>query len=390
MHFVKKLYRKFFWIFLEKPIAAIFKYLPVKKNRIIFDNFGGRGYGENPKYIAEVLHQKEINLQMVWLINNMENYEFPKYICPVKIDSVRALYMRATAKVWIDNVRHRHPIKKKENQVYLQTWHGAMGAKRIEGEAEALLDKKYIEEAKYDGKIVNAILVDNSMQEQQMLRGFWLNSDVEFLRYGIPRNDQFMRDKNDLEKISTLRNKLFMNKSYYYVLYAPTFRDDFSTKGYEIDFESVIIAFEKITGKKTKIIIRLHPNAAFQKKYITFSDNIIDGNIYPDIKDLSLVSNAVISDYSSSLFDFALLEKPAFVCALDYEDYKEKRGFIKEFYEFPFPIAKSNYELIKIITSFDLKEYRENLREFYKKYPVYSDGHSAEKTADWVLKHMKI
>ncbi len=390
MHFVKKLYRKFFWIFLEKPIAAIFKYLPVKKNRIIFDNFGGRGYGENPKYIAEVLHQKEINLQMVWLINNMENYEFPKYICPVKIDSVRALYMRATAKVWIDNVRHRHPIKKKENQVYLQTWHGAMGAKRIEGEAEALLDKKYIEEAKYDGKIVNAILVDNSMQEQQMLRGFWLNSDVEFLRYGIPRNDQFMRDKNDLEKISALRNKLFMNKSYYYVLYAPTFRDDFSTKGYEIDFESVIIAFEKITGKKTKIIIRLHPNAAFQKKYITFSDNIIDGNIYPDIKDLSLVSNAVISDYSSSLFDFALLEKPAFVCALDYEDYKEKRGFIKEFYEFPFPIAKSNYELIKIITSFDLKEYRENLREFYKKYPVYSDGHSAEKTADWVLKHMKI
>lgn len=351
MHFVKKLYRKFFWIFLEKPIAAIFKYLPVKKNRIIFDNFGGRGYGENPKYIAEVLHQKEINLQMVWLINNMENYEFPKYICPVKIDSVRALYMRATAKVWIDNVRHRHPIKKKENQVYLQTWHGAMGAKRIEGEAEALLDKKYIEEAKYDGKIVNAILVDNSMQEQQMLRGFWLNSDVEFLRYGIPRNDQFMRDKNDLEKISALRNKLFMNKSYYYVLYAPTFRDDFSTKGYEIDFESVIIAFEKITGKKTKIIIRLHPNAAFQKKYITFSDNIIDGNIYPDIKDLSLVSNAVISDYSSSLFDFALLEKPAFVCALDYEDYKEKRGFIKEFYEFPFPIAKSNYELIKIITS---------------------------------------
>lgn len=140
MHFVKKLYRKFFWIFLEKPIAAIFKYLPVKKNRIIFDNFGGRGYGENPKYIAEVLHQKEINLQMVWLINNMENYEFPKYICPVKIDSVRALYMRATAKVWIDNVRHRHPIKKKENQVYLQTWHGAMGAKRIEGEAEAFVD----------------------------------------------------------------------------------------------------------------------------------------------------------------------------------------------------------------------------------------------------------
>lgn len=64
---------------------------------------------------------------------------------------------------------------------------------------------------------------------------------------------------------------------------------------------------------------------------------------------------------------------------MDYEDYKEKRGFIKEFYEFPFPIAKSNYELIKIITSFDLKEYRENLREFYKKYPVYSDGHSAEK-----------
>lgn len=386
---IKIIYRKAYWIILEKPLSAVFYYLPIKENRIVFDNFGGKGFGGNPKYIAEATHQLNNNVEMIWLVDNLAKFDFPKYIHAVKIDSICALYMRATAKIWVDNIRHRHPMRKKDNQVYLQTWHGTMGPKRIEKDAENLLEISYIEEAKYDGKILDAILVDNSLQEQIFLRAFWLNENAEILRFGFPQNDQVERDKKNLKKITELKKNFSMDSSCYYVLYAPTFRDDFSTKGYEINFKGVINAFQNIMKKPTKIIVRLHPNVAFQKEQISFSENILDGTDYPSIQDLALVSDAVISDYSSSLFDFAVLEKPAFVCALDYDEYEKKRGFIKEFYDFPFPIAKSNSELIEIINCFDIKKYKKNLQTFYRKYLIYGDGHASENTAKWILRHIK-
>ena len=94
------------------------------------------------------------------------------------------------------------------------------------------------------------------------MRAFWLKPDTEILRFGFPQNDVIERDKNNSAKIDCLRSTLSINSQIYYVLYAPTFRDDFSTEGYNIDFESVIKAFAIRMKKKTKIIIRLHPNVA--------------------------------------------------------------------------------------------------------------------------------
>lgn len=106
------------------------------------------------------------------------------------------------------------------------------------------------------------------------------------------------------------------------------------------------------------------------------------------MQDLALVCDAVISDISSTLFDFSMLAKPAFVCALDYKEYEEKRGFIPEFYEFPFPFATSNNELINVIQKYDEKEYKDNISSFYSKYPTYCDGHSSKRVCDWILNHM--
>ena len=172
---------KIYWKFFEKPMAALFYYLPIKKNRIIFDNFGGKGFGGNPKFVAEALHEKKQNLEMIWLVENHQDFTLPQYIKPIKIDSLKALYMRATSSVWIDNIRHRHPVKKKKNQIYLQTWHGTMSAKKVEKDAENLLDKTYVKKAKYDGEITDAIIADNKLQEQIYKRAFWLNKNAEIL-----------------------------------------------------------------------------------------------------------------------------------------------------------------------------------------------------------------
>ncbi|WP_287085185.1 CDP-glycerol glycerophosphotransferase family protein [Blautia sp. LMAG:89] len=388
-----KIKKKLYNVVALPALKNLFRILPIAKNKIVFDNFCGKGYGGNPKYIAEAISVSNVKgLDMIWLVDNFmpdeERKLFPNNIRLVDNESIRGLFERATAQIWVDNVRHYHPIKKRTEQIYLQTWHGSMGAKRIEKDAENLLPKEYVKEAKYDGSITDAIIADNYLQEQIYLRAFWLNPDTEILRFGFPQNDVIERDKNNSSKIDCLKNTLFINSQIYYVLYAPTFRDDFSTEGYNIDFERVIKAFEIRMKKKTKIIIRLHPNVAFQKEKIRFSENILDGTDYPNMQDLALVCDAVISDYSSTLFDFSMLDKPAFVCALDYKEYEEKRGFIPEFYEFPFPFATSNNELINVIQKYDEKEYKDNISSFYSKYPTYCDGHSSKRVCDWILNHM--
>lgn len=388
-----KVKKKIYNVVALPLLKNLFRFLPISKNKILFDNFCGKGYGGNPKYIAEaILYSNVQNLDIIWLVDNFMSDEekglFPSNIRLVNNESIKGLFERATAKIWVDNVRHYHPINKRREQIYLQTWHGSIGVKRIEKDAENQLSKEYVKEAKYDGFITDAIIADNYLQEQIYLRAFWLNSDVEILRYGSPVNDVIERDRNNFSKIEYLKNTLCINNQIYYVLYAPTFRDDFSTKGYNIDFEKVINAFEIRMNKKVKIIIRLHPNVAFQKEKIRFSENIIDGTDYPDIQHLALVCDAVISDYSSTLFDFSILGKPAFMCALDYEEYKEKRGFIPEFSEFPFPFSTSNNQLINLIRKFDEKEYKDHIDCFYSKYPTYCDGHSSERICDWILAHL--
>ena len=109
----KKFNRKVYKKILEKPVGILFYRLPVKKNRIVFDNFGGRGYGDNPKYVADKLISMDMNYELFWLVDNLSNYSFPSEIKPIKIDSIKGLYIRATSKLWVDNIRHLHPVKKK-------------------------------------------------------------------------------------------------------------------------------------------------------------------------------------------------------------------------------------------------------------------------------------
>lgn len=388
--FLKKVYRKVFKAVVERPFSKIVYYSHVKENRILLDNFGGRGFGDNPGYIAKSLHEIAPELEMVWLVDNFLDDDFPSYITPVPIDSIKGLYMRASSRVWIDNIRHLHPVRKKKGQLYLQTWHAPFSPKCVEKDAQDRLGDKYVKQAKYDGTITDGILANSKLQENQYRRAFWLGKNAEILRFGLPRNDVLARCKNNKEAQKIARQKLKMREDTFYVLYAPTFRDDYSTKGYEIDFEKVKNAFQCTQKKNCKIIIRLHPNAAFQKKKINYSEDVIDGTDYPNMQELSIACDAVISDYSTSIFDFALLEKPAFICALDLYDYEKKRGLLTEFYKFPFPMARSSKELISIIEHFDSSEYNKKVNNYFSKYPIYDSGNAAKLTAEWILKKINM
>lgn len=383
---IEKGKRKIYKAFLEYPFGKLMYLLPVKQNRIVIDNFGGKGYGDSTKYIADGLIKANSNYDIIWLVDNLSSYDFPFQIKPVKIDSVCALYMRATAKVWIDNVRHLHPVRKKKQQIYLQAWHAPFGPKKAEADAEVELGERYVKEAKYDGQIADGIISNSKLLDDQFRRAFWLSDNVEILRFGLPRNDFLAQRIGDVAEYQHFRKEFKFDNESLYVLYAPTFRDDYSMDGYRLDFEKIANAFSKRFNKKTKIVIRLHPNVASQSDFINYTDDIINGTIYQDMQELSLACDIIVSDYSSCIFDFAILRKPAFICALDLERYKKTRGLLPEFFGFPFPMAESNEQLIDNILKFDSKTYFDKVDKYFEEYPIYDHGDATEKTVKWIQK----
>lgn len=388
-NFIKKGKRKFFKKFLQRPFAVLVYLLPIKENRIVFDNFGGKGYGDSTKYIAEELIKSGRNYELIWLVDNLSSYEFPKQIKTVKIDSVKALCMRATAKVWIDNVRHLHPVKKKKEQVYLQAWHAPFGPKKAEADAEKELGEEYVSEAKYDGQIADGIISNSKLLDNQFKRAFWLSDHVEILSYGLPRNDFLARQIDNTSKYDYLRNKFGFEKDCFYILYAPTFRDNYSLEGYKLEYEKIVKEFSAKVNKKVKMVVRLHPNVWNQSNFINYGENILNGTIYPDMQELLLACDALISDYSSCVFDFAILRKPVFICALDIKEYEKTRGLLPEFYDFPFPIATSNEEMLTNIKNYDQKSYFDKVNRYFERYPLYDDGNASRRVVDWLEKKIK-
>lgn len=244
---LKKIHNKIY----RKCFVPLFKLLyliiPVDKNKILFTDFYGAGYGDNPRCISDEILSRNLDYKVIWIV---ENDDIPK-CCEferVRPHTFRALYEFSSAKVWVDNVRVRD-VKKKKNQILLQTWHAPFSAKLLEKDAQNTLPSSYILAAQYDGAVTDGILSCSSSQTEQYKRAFWLNENAEILEIGLPRNDFLINNKNNAELIIKLKQNLSIDKNAYVIMYAPTFRDNGDISAYKIDYNIVLSTFEKNLAK---------------------------------------------------------------------------------------------------------------------------------------------
>lgn len=368
-------------IMMKTFFSLMFCLCPIKKNKIVLESFGGKNFSDNPKMIAlEIVKQKK-PWDVVWLSIDRPS-DLPKEIRWVKYGTIKALHEWGTSRVWIDNIRHQvRPIKRK-GQYYIQTWHGPFPIKCIEKYAEDKLDKDYVKSAKKDGRLIDAIVSSDKLLDETYKEAFWLNDNVEFLRVGAPRNDRLFTLKNDKKVFEKVRETFCIPPDAFVVLYAPTFRDDRSTNGYLKSFEQIVESFEKEYNKKTFVLVRMHPSVSNLELDYRYNDKIINASDYSDAQELSLATNCVISDYSSIIYDYAFLNKPVFLCALDIEHYNELRGLRPIIYELPFSLATSLEELIENIKCFNEERYYKRVSEFFQKYPFYDDGDASKKVVE--------
>lgn len=340
-------------------------------------NFG-QAYTCNPKYIAEAVNRMYPGYFDIVLLMQKKSQDVPSYIRQVRYRSIAAQREWATARFWLCNFRNdKKYVPKRSDQIYIQTWHGALTAKQIEKDVENKLDRNYVKDAQYDGSITDLLFANNDLFERVFNEKFWYSGPV--VRCGIPRNKPLTLAN---ESISTLvHDSLGVSGEVAICLYAPTFRADLSMDKYRFDFDKTLEALERRFSKKFQLVYRLHPNLIREERP-SFLAPYIDATNYPDSQELLAATDVLISDYSSVLEDFALTGKPGFVFAPDIESYLLERGFYYSLYERPFPVATTDDELLSKIERFDEEEYRNSLDSFFRRFNYEDDGYGDERIAE--------
>ncbi|MCM1181112.1 MAG: CDP-glycerol glycerophosphotransferase family protein [Clostridium sp.] len=344
----------------------------------------GKRYGDNPKYIADEILRKNLDYEIVWLIKSADYAEWPEGIRPVKYTPIHVAYHLATARIWIDSNTKPLGVLKRKGQYYIQTWHGSYGLKKMYGDIPDkmnLFDKRNIQ---YNSKIQDLFVSNSDFYSEIYRRAFWYSGEI--LKCGSPRNDIFFTENQQC----LLRVQAFFKiKDKKIALYAPTYRNDFDTDAYHLDFERLRGNLAKRFGGDWVILVRLHPhNMIDAEKFLDYTDTIVNATTYSVMQELLVAADLLISDYSSCMFDFVTTKKPCFMYASDAQKYKEEHDFYFNIYELPFPLAQNNDEMEEKILQFDDDLYQKDLEDMFKKVGLCETGTACRQVVDWIEAHV--
>lgn len=356
----------------EFPWKLKYFFAPVQQNKIVFICYGGKNYSCNPKYIAEEILAQNLDYDLVWLLGNTQQ-KLPEKIRKVPYHGKEALYELATAKVIISNTKMDLRLFKKKDQYAIQVWHGSYSSKRLENDAKDKLPKRYIKESKHNSRQTDLFISGSADQSQQYREAFWC--DCEILESGFPRNDVLFHWDPAIR--TQVRADFGVPEDGKLVLYAPTFRDDGSTDAYNIDGRAVVDTLEK-NGGDWYFLVRMHPNATHVQSIFAYDDKVLNASNYPDMQKLLLAADILITDYSSSVYEFAVLGKPSFIYASDVEAYDAMRGLRQDFYRLPYRVNRTNAMLLEELDGFTPESGRESAAKFMEYFGGVDKGDASK------------
>lgn len=370
--------------------------LPVSEDKIVFSHGDGYGFGGNPKYIALELLKAGTDikgghsLDLVWLADDCSG-EFPDGIRTVPYGSYEHYYELGTAKIWIDNQHKSYFTRKRDGQFYMQTWHGGGPLKKIEFDAEGI-PVSYLDLCEMNSEMED-IMVSPTRFNSRLYRSAF-HYCGELLECGYPRNDIFWKADENRKKIEELYG---LEPEEGIVLFAPTYREDSGTEeglpgsGREIlRIEEICQALEERFGKKYKFLIRFHPYDKNPEKRYTWCEGWMNVTSYDDVQELLAVSDILITDYSSVMWDFSLQKKPVFLFHPDLDKYQKERGYYLPFGQMPYIEVFSNEEMCRKIKCFDEESYRRKLDRFLEEYGSFDRGTASADVAEQLIKWLNV
>lgn len=377
----------FCYLIYEKEISLFFlimKIIPINDKKIVFTSTRGKRYGDNPMYISDELLRRKKGYDLVWLLNKNIKVYIPDGIRRVDYTLKNVIYELVTSKVWVDANMKDTGFLKRRNQLYIQTMHGSYGLKKIGadlGNKIPRIDKRVFI---YNAKRID-VMVSNSKKTTEIYKRAYGYSG-EMLEYGSPRNDIFFENP---EYVRSKVDNALGTDGKRIVLYAPTYRNNYRTDDFKLDYMRLLNALSNKFDGEWVVLIRLHPqNITDAEHFIRYTDKIINATNYSIMQELLLVSDVLITDYSSCMFDFITTGKKCFLYASDLERYNQERGCYFDLNELPFPLAQNIDELIKKIKTFDQSKYEAGIKNLFERVGLNETGHASEKVADYIEEWM--
>ncbi len=402
-------------------VFYICRVFPVQPRKVVMWTMEGKGgYGDSPKYIAEEMIRRNTapdrKFDIVWLTDDQSSSsadkEFPSCIKIVRGSLWNTAYQLSTAGFWVGNTRTNYGTKKRNKTIYIQTWHAIAGIKPIGKFREDRLPEMARIISEYDSHLIDYVLSGNEWSNRMWPDGLLYYGSI--LKTGVPRCDVLFHGKEQMHR--KYREKYGLPEDAFIMLYAPTFRGG-SQKGKRsvdagtcfLDFKKLVQALEMKFGGTWYIFFRLHPQVARQRDETAsktvigrgseainmagqgmastegISDRLIDVSGYPDMNELIAASDMFLTDYSSSIFESAIMKQPSFLFAEDEKEYVQDRGnLLFRLEDMPFPVAYDMDGLESRIANFDLRQYEKSLEQFMGKLGIFEDGNASSRVVDFM------
>lgn len=401
-YFFRNIYNRLIYIKKKCYYRKNYKKIDVDDKMIIFEAFFAKKYACSPKAIYEYMahNSKYDDYKFVWAFrkpNEARELFRDKKVILVKYDSKKYYRYYAKAKYWIRNTRLPECIIKKDNQVYIQCWHGTPLKKlgfdiKVKGNNPLSSNRLVRKQYNHDSKMYDYMISPSKYCTEKLISSFNLEKlgkkDI-IVEKGYPRNDELF--KFNEEYVRKVKENLGIPLEKEVIMYAPTFRDNQHKLGvgYTHDLMLDLDKLKEELGDKYVILLRLHYHVANKINVYKYSGFVYDVSPYDNINDLYIISNMLITDYSSVFFDYANLKRPMLFYMYDLEQYKgDTRDFYIDLQELPGPILKSEEEVIDSIKNIENieKEYKEKYRKFNEKFNYLDDKDSSKRVVETCIK----
>lgn len=384
-------------VILKQMVLFIYKVLtkllPVNRKVILFESNVGRNYTGNPKAIYEEMIRRGLDRKYrCYIILEDTTTKIPGSAKKIKRKRFRYFYYFAIAGVWVSDSRLPMYMIKRRECTYIQTWHGTplkklaldLDAIYMAGEQDLLDYKKNF----YDNVQTWDYLISQNNYSSEIFRqafGF----DKEILEIGYPRNDILFHNNKD-EDIKKIKIKLGLPLDKRIILYAPTWRDNefYGKERYRFSSKLDFSMLMEELSHDTVLIVKYHYLVMDQIDWTPYEGFIYSYDTSYDISLLYLVSDMLITDYSSVMFDYSILKRPMMFYCYDLDEYRDElRGFYFDFLkEAPGPIIKSTKTLIQAIKNYDYSLYKDKYEAFINKYNHADDGKASGRIVSLISK----
>ncbi len=374
---------------LRKEVYEAGRQKPLR-DAVLFISYNGKQYSDSPRAIHEELLRRGSKLEFLWLVRDGQ-VNLPDTAQKVRFWSTEWYEALARCRYIVTNAHLPHWMERRPGQVIVQNWHGTM-LKKIGLDIEApKFDPQYHERLIQEARNWTMLVSSNRFSTPILKRA--MAYDGEIVETGYPRND-YLYAPDIEQRAKEIKERIGLPLDKRVVLYAPTWRDDLSHRRGQFKFDlrlDVEDARERL-GDDHILLVRRHSNVVDS---IPGAGNgfVHDVSEYPDIADLYLIADVMVTDYSSVMFDYAHLKRPMLFFTYDLEHYRDKlRGFYFDFEnDAPGPLIRTSEELVSALCDIDKvsADYAERYQRFHELFCDLDDGNASARVVDRMLEQAR-